>query len=60
MRSRSAEVSFAKSVRRTRLSAFIETIARKVTVLHEGSVIAEGPMHQVQNDPRVIEVYLGR
>jgi len=40
--------------------AFIETIARKVTVLHEGSVIAEGPMHQVQNDPRVIEVYLGR
>ena len=40
--------------------AFIETIARKVTVLHEGSVLAEGPMHQVKNDPRVIEVYLGR
>jgi urea transport system ATP-binding protein len=40
--------------------AFIETIARKVTVLHEGSVIAEGPMEQVKNDPRVIEVYLGR
>jgi urea transport system ATP-binding protein len=40
--------------------AFIESIARKVTVLHEGSVIAEGPMDQVQNDPRVIEVYLGR
>jgi urea transport system ATP-binding protein len=40
--------------------AFIEKIARKVTVLHEGSVIAEGPMGQVQNDPRVIEVYLGR
>jgi urea transport system ATP-binding protein len=40
--------------------AFIETIARKVTVLHEGTVIAEGPMEQVQNDPRVIEVYLGR
>jgi urea transport system ATP-binding protein len=40
--------------------AFIETIARKVTVLHEGSVIAEGPMDQVKNDPRVIEVYLGR
>jgi len=40
--------------------AFIQTIARKVTVLHEGSVIAEGPMEQVKNDPRVIEVYLGR
>ena len=40
--------------------AFIETIARKVTVLHEGSVLAEGPMEQVKNDPRVIEVYLGR
>jgi urea transport system ATP-binding protein len=40
--------------------AFIEKIARKVTVLHEGSVIAEGPMAQVQNDPRVIEVYIGR
>jgi urea transport system ATP-binding protein len=40
--------------------AFIASIARKVTVLHEGSVIAEGPMEQVQNDPRVIEVYLGR
>ncbi|MBV8032326.1 MAG: urea ABC transporter ATP-binding protein UrtD [Betaproteobacteria bacterium] len=40
--------------------AFVSKIARKVTVLHEGSVIAEGPMEQVQNDPRVIEVYLGR
>jgi urea transport system ATP-binding protein len=40
--------------------AFIETIARKVTVLHEGSVLAEGTMAQVQADPRVIEVYLGR
>ena len=40
--------------------AFIETIARKVTVLHEGAVLAEGPMDKVQNDPRVIEVYLGR
>jgi urea transport system ATP-binding protein len=40
--------------------AFIERIARKVTVLHEGSVLAEGPMTQVQSDPRVIEVYLGR
>jgi len=40
--------------------AFIAKIARKVTVLNEGSVLAEGPLEQVQNDPRVIEVYLGR
>ncbi len=40
--------------------AFVTHIARKVTVLHEGTVIAEGPMTTVQNDPRVIEVYLGR
>jgi len=40
--------------------AFIAKIARKVTVLHEGSVLAEGPMDQVHNDPRVVEVYLGR
>ena len=34
--------------------------AAKVTVLHEGSVLAEGSLEQVQNDQRVIEVYLGR
>ena len=34
--------------------------AKKVTVLHEGGVIAEGAMYKVKNDPRVIEVYLGR
>ena len=39
---------------------FVAGIARKVTVLHEGSVLAEGSMDQVQNDERVIEVYLGR
>ena len=39
---------------------FIARIARKVTVLHEGSVLAEGPLDVVQADPRVIEVYLGR
>ncbi len=33
---------------------------RKVTVLHEGSVLAEGDLATVQNDERVIEVYLGR
>jgi urea transport system ATP-binding protein len=38
---------------------FVRQIARKVTVLHEGSVLAEGPMERIQNDPRVIEVYLG-
>jgi urea transport system ATP-binding protein len=31
-----------------------------VTVLHEGSVLSEGPLDQVQADPRVIEAYLGR
>jgi urea transport system ATP-binding protein len=39
---------------------FIAKIARTVTVLHEGSVLAEGSMDTVQADPRVIEVYLGR
>ncbi len=39
---------------------FVAKIARKVTVLHEGSVLAEGGMQQVQADERVIEVYLGR
>jgi urea transport system ATP-binding protein len=40
--------------------AFVASIARKVTVLHEGAVLAEGDLETVQNDPRVIEVYLGR
>ncbi len=38
---------------------FVRAIARKVTVLHQGRVLAEGPMSQVQADPRVNEVYLG-
>jgi len=38
---------------------FVRSIANKVTVLHQGSVLSEGTMDQVQNDPRVIEVYLG-
>jgi len=41
---------------------FVTEIAQqgKVTVLHEGSVLAEGTMQEVQMDERVIEVYLGR
>jgi urea transport system ATP-binding protein len=39
---------------------FVNRIARTVTVLHEGRVLAEGSMDVVQNDERVIEVYLGR
>ncbi len=38
---------------------FVRSIARRVTVLHEGRVLAEGSMDDVQNDSRVIEVYLG-
>ena len=38
---------------------FVRSIARKVTVLHEGRVLAEGDMDKIQSDPRVIEVYLG-
>ncbi|MGK7945288.1 MAG: urea ABC transporter ATP-binding protein UrtD [Microcystaceae cyanobacterium] len=38
---------------------FVRQIARKVTVLHQGSVLCEGSMEEIQTDPRVIEVYLG-
>jgi urea transport system ATP-binding protein len=38
---------------------FVRSIARTVTVLHQGHVLAEGSMSEVQNDPRVVEVYLG-
>ena len=40
--------------------AFVRSLGARVTVLHEGSVLAEGSIDHVQNDPRVIEVYLGR
>lgn len=39
--------------------AFVRMIAKKVTVLHQGRLLAEGSMDQVQRDERVIEVYLG-
>jgi len=39
---------------------FVASIARTVTVLHEGKVLAEGPMDRVRSDDRVVEVYLGR
>lgn len=38
---------------------FVEDIAHKVTVLHQGRILAEGDMDTVQNNPDVIEVYLG-
>ena len=40
--------------------AFVKALGGKVTVLHEGAVLAEGELDAVQNDQRVIEVYLGR
>jgi urea transport system ATP-binding protein len=39
---------------------FVRSLARKVTVLHEGGVLCEGSVDQVQRDERVREVYLGR
>ncbi|HSH16520.1 MAG TPA: urea ABC transporter ATP-binding protein UrtD [Verrucomicrobiae bacterium] len=39
---------------------FVRQIARTVTVLHQGSVLCEGTVDEVQNNERVIEVYLGR
>jgi urea transport system ATP-binding protein len=39
---------------------FVRALECRVTVLHEGSVLAEGSLEKVQNDERVIEVYLGR
>jgi len=40
--------------------AFVRSLGARVTVLHEGAVLAEGSVDHVQNHPRVIEVYLGR
>jgi urea transport system ATP-binding protein len=38
---------------------FVKKIAHKVTVMHQGKILAEGPMERVQSDPNVIDVYLG-
>ena len=38
---------------------FVEDIAHRVTVLHQGKVLSEGSMDRVKNDPKVVEVYLG-
>jgi urea transport system ATP-binding protein len=38
---------------------FVESIAHRVTVLHQGKVLAEGDMQSVQSNPKVREVYLG-
>jgi urea transport system ATP-binding protein len=40
--------------------AFVRALDVKVTVLHEGSVLSEGTIDHVSDDPRVVEVYLGR
>ena len=39
---------------------FVRQIARTVTVLHEGQILSQGTMKEVQNNPKVIEVYLGQ
>jgi urea transport system ATP-binding protein len=39
---------------------FVRALGSKVTVLCEGSMLSEGSIDHVQNDPRVVEVYLGR
>ena len=38
---------------------FVKQIAHKVTVMHQGKILAEGSMEKVQADPQVIDVYLG-
>ena len=45
---------------RTRFEEAVTASGRKVTVLHQGSVLCEGAVDEVQNNERVIEVYLGR
>jgi urea transport system ATP-binding protein len=63
-RSRTAELLARVSANRSVIviehdMEFVKNIAHKVTVLHQGKILAEGSMEEVQSDPRVIEVYLG-
>jgi urea transport system ATP-binding protein len=39
---------------------FLRKFATRVTVMHEGKVLTEGPVASITNDPRVQEVYLGK
>jgi len=39
--------------------SFVKSIARKITVLHQGQILFEGNMDSVQSDQKVIDVYLG-
>lgn len=39
---------------------FVKQIAERIVVLHQGSVLAEGSVQEIQSNPKVIEVYLGR
>jgi urea transport system ATP-binding protein len=38
---------------------FVRSLQSPITVLHQGRVLAEGDMDKIQNDPKVVEVYLG-
>jgi urea transport system ATP-binding protein len=40
--------------------SFVRQIANRITVLHQGQKLAEGPVREIENNPRVAEVYLGR
>ena len=61
---RTGELLLAMAKRHTLLvidhdMTFVRQIASKVTVLHEGQILCQGTMQEVQRNPRVIQVYLG-
>jgi urea transport system ATP-binding protein len=58
-REREQTAELLKRIAKGRSMAFVKMIAQKVTVLHQGRKLAEGTMEEVQNDERVIDVYLG-